>query len=83
MIGYGINQHSLSFPENTILKGSDKVLPYVLVGDEAFQLKPNLMKPYAGGGNSRSERIFNYRLSRARRVIENTFGIAASQFRIL
>ena len=45
MIGYGINQHSLSFPENTILKGSDKVLPYVLVGDEAFPLKPNLMKP--------------------------------------
>lgn len=83
MIGYGINQHSLSFPENTILKGSDKVLPYVLVGDEAFPLKPNLMKPYAGGGNSRSERIFNYRLSRARWVIENTFGIAASRFRIL
>ncbi|XP_028417192.1 protein ANTAGONIST OF LIKE HETEROCHROMATIN PROTEIN 1-like [Dendronephthya gigantea] len=83
MIGFGINQGLLNMPEKAKLQGSDKVLPYVVVGDEAFPLKHNLMKPYPGGSIGRSERVFNYRLSRARRVIENTFGIAASRFRIL
>nr|CAI5849476.1 unnamed protein product [Callosobruchus analis] len=42
------------------------------------------MKPYPGTHNKGSkERHFNYRLSRARRVVENVFGIMSFIFRVL
>ena len=58
-------------------------MPFPFIGDEAFALKPYMMRPYArGNGLGTRETIFNYRLSRARRIIENSFGVLASRFRI-
>ena len=48
-------------------------LPYVFVGDEAFALRKDLLKPFSRKQLPNERRVFNYRLSRARRVIENTF----------
>ena len=55
----------------------------MLVGDNAFPLKPHLVKPYPHRGLNDGQIIFNYRLSRARRVSENAFGILINRFRVL
>jgi hypothetical protein len=54
----------------------------VIVGDDAFPLRTNLLKPYIRVNLTLKHRVFNYRLSRARRVVENVFGILASRFRV-
>ena len=73
----------LNIPRDKPLPGRSKVMPYVIVADEAFPLKRNVMKPYSGKStDSVQKRIYNYRLSRARRVVENSFGILANRFRV-
>lgn len=57
-------------------------LPYCFIGDEAFRLAKNLLKPYPRRDLNIEKRRFNYRLSHARQVVECTFGILVSKFRI-
>lgn len=55
----------------------------VIVGDDAFPLKTYLLKPFSRNcALSYEQKVFNYRLSRARRISENAFGILAAKFRI-
>lgn len=77
-----MNENQLSWPEPEPLRHEPN-MPFVLVGDSAFALTEKMMKPYPGYhevGNIK--RIFNYRLSRARRIVENVFGILCVVFRM-
>lgn len=77
-----LEDNVLHLPHSDHLPFSDKQCPFVLVGDDAFPLKSYLMKPYPGRELTDECRIFNYRLSRARRTSENAFGILAARFRV-
>lgn len=57
--------------------------PFVFVADEAFALSNTLLRPFPIKGLTPERRIFNYRLSRARRCVECAFGILANKWRIL
>ena len=70
----------LRIPESESVNGVD--LPYVLVADEIFPLKPWLMKPFPGKEKPLEKEIFNYRLSQCRRIIENSFGILTAKWRV-
>lgn len=74
--------NSLELPDASPLSGNLlHISPYTLVGDEAFGLHEHLMRPY-GGILDHKKKIFNYRLTRARRFIECTFGILSNKWRI-
>lgn len=82
-IGKRFREKKANLPPPERLEGCPlEKAPYFLVGDDIFGLSDWLMKPYPGRGRNESERVFNYRLSRARRVIENSFGILRARWRI-
>lgn len=76
--------NALNLPRGKVLPGRTVKDPFVFLGHNAFPLMKNLMKPFSGVHKVGSpKRIVKYRLSIARRVIENAFGVMSSVFRIL
>ncbi|KAJ8972514.1 hypothetical protein NQ314_000159 [Rhamnusium bicolor] len=65
-LGRGLNNNTLHIPPAKQLPGSNEIQPFIIVGDEAFPLRTNLMKPYSKDtvrGNE-EKKVINYRLSR-------------------
>lgn len=83
-IGQSIREKHFNVPGPKLLPNTNIEMPHVFLGDEAFPLLDNLLKPYrrADASVDKTKAIFNYRLSRARRLVENSFGILINRFRI-
>jgi hypothetical protein len=62
-----LQNECLKIPESSDVKG--RKLPYVFVGDKVFSLRKECE------ATDKRKKIFNYRLSRAQRIMENVFGI--------
>lgn len=78
-----LEEGKLDIPRPTPLDGGEDIdLPYVLLGDEAFALSTNLLRSYGGHNLDVAKKVFNYRLSRARRYVECAFGIMSNKWRI-
>jgi hypothetical protein len=68
------NQGKL-FPSELTKEINGEEIPPFIVADPAYPLLPWVLKGYPNDNNApRRERVFNYRLSRARVTVENTFG---------
>ena len=78
-----IENRTLGLPPPEPLGHGGADLHYFLLRDDAFALMPWLVKPYSKRQLTREERIANYRISRGRRVVVNSFGILVKRFRVL
>lgn len=81
-LNHALQNNSLGIPPPRPLPGTNIETPFVILADDAFALKTYIMKPYNFRGQNRDENVFNYRLSRGRRMVESTFGILATRFRV-
>lgn len=76
-LGKAIKENILHFPIT-----EENSTPYLFVADDAFPLHPRILKPYKPTKTNPlddDKKVFNYRLSRARRCVENAFGIMCAK----
>jgi len=78
-----LDSNKLNIPDPRVLPSDVGLsMPFVLVGDETFALSEHVFQPYPNKRLTFLKRIYNYRLSRARKRVECTFGILANKWRI-
>ena len=58
-------------------------IPSLILGDSAFPFETFLMKPYTHTVLTKEQRYFNYRLSRARMIVEGAYGQLKGRWRLL
>lgn len=80
-----LSSKSIDLPEPSVIPNTNIKVPYVLIGDEGFPLRTYLMRPFprrqlVEGGE---KDVFNYRLARARMVVECSYGSINSRFHVL
>ena len=75
-----VEENIAGLPQPVPLPNDDQPVPYHFEGDDAFALRTWIMKPFSHWSQILRERIYSYRLSRARRFVENAFGFCVKDF---
>lgn len=78
-----LSKGELDLPVPEALPNGEELLPFVFLGDDAFPLRSDLLKPYKQEKLLPQQEIFNHALSRARVKVEQAFGILSARFRVL
>lgn len=73
---------SKGLEEGTLGILSGRKWPLCLTGGAAFPLQTYLMRPFPGKGLDERKGVFNYRLSRNQRTVENAFGILVARWHV-
>lgn len=83
VFGRKLDNNELDLPIDRPLDDNGPSVPYVFIGDQAFALRKNLLRQYPTHTTieDQAKRHFNYRICRARNVVENAFGILSSRWR--
>lgn len=74
----------INVPPPKYLPGQIISTPHVLIGEEAFALKPYLMRPFPRRltRHDENKENYNYRLCRSRRIVKNASGILTKKWRL-
>lgn len=75
-----LQNNQLHIPDNN---ETNENLNFVFLADDAFPLQEHILKPFPQRNLSKEKQIYNYRFSRARNCVENTFGLITTRFRVL
>lgn len=84
-LGQALYNNTLNIPEPSPLPGEEEFgqsFHYYFAADEGFPLSTNILRPYNNRVLNNNRRIFNYRLSRGRKIVECAFGMLVSKFRV-
>lgn len=83
-LGRWLQSGGLNLPQPSPLPRDENAqnFPYFFCGDEAFPLTTYILRPYPQRTLTDRRRIFNYRISLARKSVECAFGMLTSKFRV-
>lgn len=78
-----VRRNKLNVPPPCRVDGVEGKLPFFFVGDAAFERSPYMVCPYKGNFLPPEKKVFNYRVSRGRHVVENIFAMLQRRYEIL